>query len=144
ADGRCDARAARGADASAPLPFRCCHGAPFDAPYPVEPHHPVIAPLTIDAEVARDALAAVPELMQYAETFALFTDAEAAAPLTRGRVGLEVLEGFERAPSAFAFSPARGELAWVLAGRAGDDTVIAVLYPLPDGQIGRASCRESV
>lgn len=119
------------------LGFRCCQGggsAPDAAPpYPVEPKRPLIAPLDESAEALRAALATVPELSALASSFDRYARQDVDEALRRGKRRRGNITAWHIAPSAFRWSPARGEEYWVLSGRAEGKGLLALLYPRADG-----------
>ena len=95
-------------------------------------HRPVRA-LAIDSERARAILASMPETSAYAADFTLYGLEQGDAALTRNGHDRSALSGWELAEGPLAWSPAAGELAWILAGRSGDNTLLVVAYPMLDG-----------
>ncbi len=133
-EGRCATRAAVAPDARrADLGFRCCAGEPRDAAYPAEPARPTFREIDVPLDDLRAALTGVPALARYAGAFTPFTADDVSAVFTRGNAEPELPPGVRRASKVVEWSPGPGELAWVVTGRSGGDSILAVIHPLPDG-----------
>jgi hypothetical protein len=140
ADVRCaERRAVPETRAGESIAFRCCGGEAPEVAYPDEPARPTFRVVAVDADTLRRALAQVPELARFAEGFALFDAPDVDGVFVRGHAEAVLPEGVRRLDGVLEWSPAAGELAWVFAGRAGQDSIIAVLYPMPDGSFRHAA-----
>lgn len=138
---RCGARAGATPESSAEdLGFRCCRSPlpPAKAPYPVEPKRPLVYELGADDAAVREVLREVPELAAMADDFRRFDRAEISAALRRGGRSRGSVTAWHITGGAFRWSPVRGEEFWVLSGRSGDRTLLALLYVLPEGRFGHA------
>jgi hypothetical protein len=136
---RCAARTFEVPADAAPSSLRCCHGPAGSPSYPDVTMHREIRDLAVDRDAVRAALRATPQTAPYADSFVPYGIEEGDRALARGDVGRGALGGWELAPGPFAWSPSPGEEAWVLAGSAAGATLIAILYPLPDGRFAHAA-----
>ena len=128
---RCAARrATRPTTTSRHIGFRCCSGPAPEATYPTEPTVARFRMLEVELEELRRVLASVPELAPWAADFRPFDEQEMLRALPEG---VESLHGWELAPGVLRWAPVDGELAWVVTGRSGEDSLVAVLHPMPDG-----------
>lgn len=134
---RCAARRAVAPEGQ-PLAFRCCAGSAPELDYPEVGAHRMFDDLDVDRATLRAALAGVPELAAYADAFELYDRDNALRALARGGA-TEADMQWELAPGPFAWSPSSGEQVWVLAGSSGDSTLLAALYPMPDGSFLHAA-----
>jgi hypothetical protein len=131
---RCGARRAlEPAPSRTRVAFRCCRGAAPDLTYPVEEERRVFTVLRdVDDARLQSILRTIPELARYADGFALFDRYAQDEALTRGGVTRENVT-WRLEPRPLAWSPVRGELAWVFAGRGGGSSIVAVIHPLVGG-----------
>lgn len=134
---RCAARHAVAPEGTA-LAFRCCSGRAPELAYPDVGERRMFRDLGLDDARYRAALASVPELAAYAEGFRAYDHGDALRALARGNA-TEADMHWEIAPGPFAWSPSSGEEVWVLAGTDGTSSLIAALYPLPDGTFRHAA-----
>ena len=135
---RCGARRAVAPGGDEPLAFRCCGGEAPSTAYPDVGVRRMFRDLEVDEARAREILAGVPELARFAQTFHLYDHEDALRALARGGA-TEADMQWELAPGPFAWSPSPGEEVWVITGSAGDETLIAALYPLQGGRFGHAA-----
>jgi len=132
---RCDARTPLADPSDREGAIRCCYGPAPALAYPPVRSGPPFAPLAISVDALRAALASTEELAPWAGAFEPFDVDEAAGAYARADVVADETVRARLAPGPLAWSPAHGEIAWVLAGRSGADTLIAVLYPLDGGGV---------
>lgn len=135
---RCGARQAVTPDGARPMAFRCCAG---DAPAPAYPEvgvRRVFVDLRIDEARVREVLREVPELARFASAFRLYGLEDAQRAIARGGATAEQLS-WELTPGPLAWAPALGEEVWLLTGRSSGSTLIAAIYPLPDGTFRHAA-----
>lgn len=118
------------------LGFRCCSGPEQTASYPTERNRARFRKLTPSTDEVRQWLSEVPELERFAEGFVPFDEETMQRAVDRGQEGLR---GWELTGGVIAWSPGPGEQARVIAGRTGTDSLVAVLYVLPDGSLQHAS-----
>lgn len=118
------------------LGFRCCSGPEQTATYPTEPSRQRFRKLTPSTDEVRQWMRGVPELERFADAFVPFDEEQMQRAVDRGEEGLR---GWELTGGAFAWSPGDGEEARILAGQTGTDSLIALLYVLPDGSLQHAS-----
>lgn len=98
-----------------------------------------IRALPLDATQLRQLLASIPTLAPLASDFKALSNADADAALRKGgrsRIGLQL---FTFLPSAAAWVPTKGKEWWVLSGRSGARTVVAVLRALGAGRFAHAA-----
>jgi len=119
--------------------FRCCGGdAPGDLAYPDVGVRRQFRDLELDTARWREVLGGVPELARFAQTFEPYGEPAATRALARGGVTAEDVP-WSVAPGPFAWSPATGEEVWVVAGRSGESSLLAVLYVNPDETLHHAA-----
>lgn|GEM_PF-231586 len=121
------------------LGFRCC-SAPPDSPVATPVAYPRVArarSMFEDRALAtaelRRILASVPEVARFAQRFTPYDADDVDRALGRGGLSREALGGWALMAGVLLWAPAEGEHVWVLAGTSGPDSLIAVLYPMPDG-----------
>jgi hypothetical protein len=131
---RCGARRALEPNPSrTQVAFRCCRGPMPELSYPLEEERRVFTVLRdVDDARLQSILRTIPELAPYAADFTLFDRYAQEEVLTRGGVTRENV-AWRLEPRPLVWSPVRGEEAWVLAGRGGGSSLIAVIHPLLDG-----------
>ncbi len=135
---RCGVRQAVAPESPRPLAFRCCGG---DAPAPSYPDvglRRVFRDLDLDEARAQELLRSVPELARFAAGFRPYGLEDAQRAIARGGTTADQVT-WEVAPGPFAWSPSVGEEVWILTGRSSGSTVVAALYPLPDGSVRHAA-----
>jgi hypothetical protein len=135
---RCGARQAVAPEGTRPLAFRCCGGDAPDTAYPDVGLRRVFRELDLDEARLRELLRSVPELARFADTFRPYVLEDAQRAIARGGATPEQLT-WELAPGPFAWSPSVGEEVWIVTGKSAGSTVIAALYPLPDGSVRHAA-----
>jgi hypothetical protein len=130
---RCDARVVLADTVDREAAVRCCYGAAPALTYPTPTRLSApFAPLEIDRDALRATLRTMPELASWADAFTPFTLDEAVRAYSRADlIATDVIRA-RVAPGPLLWSPSHGERAWVVAGESGEDTLIAVLYPLDD------------
>ncbi|MDQ3033528.1 MAG: hypothetical protein M3Y87_14005, partial [Myxococcota bacterium] len=136
---RCDARSFELPEGGSPAAFRCCDGEAAELAYPAIEMSRDFRDLAVSAAEVRAELRAIPELAAYAETFEPYGEADGDRALACAGVDRRALAGWELATGAFAWSPSAGEDAWVLSGRSGGVTLVAVLYPLGGGRFAHGA-----
>ena len=121
------------------LGFRCC-SAPPDSAVATPVAYPRVArarSMFEDRALAtaelRQMLASVPEVARFAQRFTPYDADDVDRALGRGGLSREALGGWELMAGVLLWAPAEGEHVWVIAGTSGPDSLIAVLYPMPDG-----------
>ncbi|HJL20292.1 MAG TPA: hypothetical protein RMH99_31790 [Sandaracinaceae bacterium LLY-WYZ-13_1] len=115
------------------LAFRCCGGDPPELPYPDVGDARIFRDLEdVDEARWREILASVPELAAYAEDFTVYGEPQALRALARGGATEEDMQ-WELTRQPFAWSPSPGDEVWVVSGHGGGTSLIAALYPTPDG-----------
>ena len=135
---RCGVR--RTAQAGSPdIGFRCCGGEAPELVYPTEASRAVLEDRSITTEEARAALAGVPELASFAQTFTPFSAADVAQVFVRGGVAENALGARRIVRGALRFAPRPFDEALILTGRSGQTSLIAVLYPTGTGYVHGAS-----
>lgn len=134
---RCDARAPLETTEGREGAVRCCYGAAPSLSYPERRGGMPFTPLEIDLETLRAAMRSTPELAPYADDFTPFDTASAERAYTRADLVVDDVIRARLAAGPLLWSPANGERAWLFAGTSGDETLIAVLYPLdgPEGAV---------
>ena len=135
---RCAARRAARPEGGEALAFRCCSGPWPELAYPDVGAHRMFQDLELERDALRAALKSIPELASYADDFQPYGKEEALRAIARGGA-TEADMHWEIAPGPFAWSPSPGELVWVIAGASGDSSLLAALYPLPDGTFRHAA-----
>lgn len=116
------------------LGFRCCSGAAPDTTYPrVARARAMFEDRAADTSELRRILASVPEVARFAPHFTPYDADDVDRALGRGGLSRGALGGWALMAGVLLWAPADGEHAWVLAGTSGPDSLIAVLYPMPDG-----------
>ena len=95
--------------------------------------------LEVDRGRLREILRAIPELAPFADDFEPFGAEHGDRALACAGADRSALAGWELAPGPFAWSPSPGEETWVLAGRGGGSSVVAVLYVLPGERFSHAA-----
>lgn len=136
---RCDARVFEVPEAAPAAAFRCCHGEPPPASYPEIVRPRDVQDLGVDRDSLRRILRDIPELASFAADFEPYVEADGDRALACAGVDRSALAGWELAPGPFAWSPSPGEETWVLAGRGGGSTLLAVLYVLPGERFSHAA-----
>ncbi|UJR80901.1 formylglycine-generating enzyme family protein [Sandaracinus amylolyticus] len=136
---RCDARVLEVPEAAPAAAFRCCHGTAPAVRYPEVDRPREVVDLTVERDAIRAALRGVPELAAYADDFEPYAEADGDRALACANVDRRALAGWELAPGPFAWSPSPGEATWVVAGRGGGSSLIAVLYVLPGDRFAHAA-----
>jgi hypothetical protein len=129
---RCGARSALAPESTSPAAFRCCGGPAPELEYPDVGLRRVFRDLTLEEPRVREILASVPQTARLANDFRAYTVEDGVRALGRGNATIEAVT-WEMAPGLFAWSPSVGEEVWVFAGRSGESTLLAALYPRPDG-----------
>jgi formylglycine-generating enzyme required for sulfatase activity len=114
------------------LAFRCCGGPAPELDYPDVGERRPFRDLELEPERWREILASVPELAPHADDFQVWGEAQALSALGRGGATEEDMQ-WELTRGPFAWSPSPGEEVWIVAGHGGGVSLIAALYPLPDG-----------
>ncbi len=134
---RCDARMPLETTEGREGAVRCCYGAAPSLAYPERRGGMPFTPLAMDLETLRAAMRSTPELAPYADDFALFDTAAAERAYTRADLVVDDVIRARLAAGPLLWSPTNGERAWLFAGTSGEDTLIAVLYPLdgPEGAV---------
>ena len=136
---RCAARTEQlVADAPA-MAFRCCYGDVNTAEYPVPALVRQFDDTPIELAALREVMASVPELATWAADFVPYGIEDGDRALARGNATRDALAGWELAAGPFRWSPTAGEETLVMAGRSGEDTLIAVLYPREGGRYTHAA-----
>jgi len=120
------------------LAFRCCGGESPDLTYPDVGLRRMFRDLDFDTARWRELLATVPELARFASNFTAFDEVAATRALTRGGATAESVP-WDLAPGPFAWSPTPGEEVWIVAGRSGEVSLLAAIYPNPDGTVHHAA-----
>lgn len=141
-DHRCAARRLVPASSVDPaIAFRCCTGPAPELSYPAEPTAPVFEDVPVDEARLREALAGVPELAAYASGFRLFRDSERAELITRAANSTPpfIVAQNRVVRTVLKWTPVPGETVWVVAGRSGNTSLVAVLHPLGDGTFAHAA-----
>jgi hypothetical protein len=138
---RCGARSR--VERSAKLGFRCCRGAEQAGSYPSPQATGNEAlgakPLALTVEQMRKALAGIESLAALAPSFQPFSTSDADAALRKGKRSRDGITAWSFLPSSIAWTPASGDELVVIAGRSGEQALIAVLYPLGDGAYAHAA-----
>ena len=134
---RCDARTPLETPEGREGAVRCCYGPAPSLAYPERRGGLPFTPLEIDLETLRAAMRSTPELAPYADDFTPFDTATAERAYTRADLVVDDVIRARLAAGPLLWSPANGERAWLFAGTSGEDTLIAVLYPLdgPEGAV---------
>jgi hypothetical protein len=138
---RCGARAM--VDKTSSLAFRCCGGSDQAAPYPA----PALSrdealgakPLELSVDAIRKALSGVPSLAALAPAFQPFSASDADAALRKGKRTRDGITAWAFLPSVIAWTPASADELVIVAGRSGEQALIAALYPLGDGTYAHAA-----
>jgi hypothetical protein len=112
--------------------FRCCSGPSTEVAYPDEAGRRAFRDREIEIEELRRILASLPELARFAPDFRLFSAEEVDAALASGNVTRDQVS-WTLVEHVLVWSPEHGEEAWVVAGRGGGASLVAILHPLPDG-----------
>ena len=120
------------------LGFRCCGGEAPELEYPDVGLRRMFRDLDLEDSRWREVLASMPELSRFAASFVAFTEVAATRALTRGGATAESVP-WDLAPGPFAWSPTPGEEVWVVAGRSGEVSLLAAIYPNPDGTFHHAA-----
>jgi len=125
------------------LSFRCCRGAEQTNAYPTPQATSSDAlgarPMQLSVEQMHKALAGIESLGALAPGFQPFSTSDADAALRKGKRTRDGITAWSFLPSSIAWTPASAEELVVIAGRSGDHTLIAVLYPLGDGTYAHAA-----
>jgi formylglycine-generating enzyme required for sulfatase activity len=122
------------------LGFRCCGGEAPSIPYPtVARARSMFQDRAMETVEARRILASVPEVARFAARFSPYDADDVDRALGRGGLSREALGGWALMAGVLVWAPADGEQAWVFAGTSGPDSLIAVLYPMPDGTFVHAA-----
>jgi hypothetical protein len=136
---RCAARHALAPGEAGPgILFRCCRGSASETPYPGESSRPTFASAQVELDVLRTILRTVPQLAPYANDFTPFSAEEVDQALSRNDLGRESLP-WNFPTGVLEWSPEQGERVWVVAGTGAGSSVVAALYPLPDGSYVHAA-----
>ncbi len=120
------------------LGFRCCGGDAPDLSYPDVGLRRTFRDLELDQSRYREVLASIPELARFADAFVAYAEIAATRALTRGGASADSVL-WDVAPGPFAWSPTPGEEVWIIAGRSGEVSLLAALYPNPDGTFHHAA-----
>lgn len=138
---RCDARVPLNDTRDREGAVRCCYGPPPSLAYPPPRGGLPFAPLDLPLDQLRAAMRSTPELAPWADAFTPFDLAAAERAYTRADLAVDDTLRARLAPGPLLWSPANGERAWIVAGESGEDTLIAVLYPLdgPEGAVVHAA-----
>lgn len=120
------------------LAFRCCGGEAPTLAYPDIGERRLFRELEHDAQRWREIMSTIEPLAAYAEAFQPYGETEALRALARGDAA-EAQMQWELARAPFAWSPSPGEEVWVVAGSSGASTILAAIYPLPDGTFSHAA-----
>lgn len=130
---RCGARHALAPDDAGPsIGFRCCRGAMPELTYPDEPARRVFREREVEPDRLREILRSVPELARFADGFRQFDAAQIDRALARGDHTRESVQ-WNFPEQVLVWSPVAGEEIWVFAGTDGTSSLVAALYPMPDG-----------
>ena len=135
---RCDARTVLDDTAGREGAVRCCYGPAPSLTYPApRPGGAPFAPLEIDLPALRAAMRSTPELAPWADAFTPFDTAAAERAYTRADLAVDDTIRARLAAGPLVWSPIAGERVWLFAGESGEDSLIAVLYPLegPQGAV---------
>ena len=131
---RCASRRADAPESTrAELGFRCCRGPEPEATYPEERHAPRFRDVEMDTNEVRAVLAAVPELASFAEHFEPMGPDHALRALAAGGKTQADLYGWELTQHVLRWAPVSGEEAWVFRGHVPKGSLLAVVFPMPDG-----------
>lgn len=137
---RCAARSGATADSTSDgIGFRCCSGDAARFEYPTEPRRRQIAPLEVDLDAIKAALATHPKLAPLAPQFKPFNGADIARALARGKRSRGNITAWHIADSTFVWSPGQGQQLWVVSGSSGDRSLVAALHVMPDGSLQHAA-----
>jgi hypothetical protein len=136
---RCDARTPLASPIDRDAAVRCCTGPRPSIPYPTPSASPPFASLTISTDALRAALATVPQLAPYAAAFDPYDRTDAERVYARADLIVDETSRARLADGPLLWSPAQGELVWLLAGRSGPHAILAALYPLADGSVIHAA-----
>lgn len=137
---RCGARHVKNpAGGGRALAFRCCGGEAPGVAYP----DVGVRRMWRDLEDVSDArwreiLGAVPELAPYASDFSAYGETAALRALARGGASESDMQ-WELTRHPFAWSPSTGEEVWIVSGAGGGVSLLAALYPHPDGSFSHAA-----
>lgn len=116
------------------LGFRCCSGEAPSVTYPsVARARTMFQDRAVETSEVRRVLASVPEVARFAAHFSPYDADDVDHALGRGGLSREALGGWALMAGVLVWAPADGEQVWVIAGTSGPDSLIAVLYPMPDG-----------
>lgn len=131
-------RATRPETHSRHIGFRCCQSETndLDVTYPEERVSSRFRDAAIAQEEQRSILRAVPSLARFADEF-VPTSADSA--LRAVGDDLAILRGWELPTGVLRWSPTDREEIWILSGRSGDDTLLAAVFPMPDGSYRHAA-----
>lgn len=136
---RCGTRqAVDPASAGRALAFRCCGGDPPELAYPDVGLRRMFRELALEPRRWREILAGVPELARYAEAFEPFGETAAIQALARGHASEAEMQ-WELTRGPFAWSPSPGEEVFIVSGRSEEVSLLAAVYPMPDGTFRHAA-----
>jgi hypothetical protein len=136
---RCAARTEQVVVDAPAMAFHCCYGAPNTMAYPAPEMVRQFNDAPIELSALREVLSSVPELAAWAADFVPYGTEDGDRALARGNATRDALAGWELAQGPFRWSPTAGEETLVMAGRSGEDTLIAVLYPRDGGRYTHAA-----
>jgi hypothetical protein len=125
------------------LGFRCCRGAEPTNAYPTPEASGSaelgVRALKLSVEEMQKALAGIESLAALAPGFQPFSNGDADAALRKGKRTRDGITAWSFLPSSIAWTPAPAEELVVIAGRSGEQALLAVLYPLGDGTYTHAA-----
>lgn len=137
---RCSARRAAAPDLGArDLGFRCCRGPEAELAYPEVGERSRFRDREMPTSELRQVLASVPELARFAADFVPADAEDATRALARGDHDRTTVNGWEVADHVLRWSPVPGEEAWVITGTGAGSTLLALVYPMPDGSFRHAA-----
>lgn len=133
---RCGARSATSPTSTdRTIGFRCCRGEAPKLDYPDVGFTSRFRLRPVTGDEARAILSKIPELEEYATDFRPFRADEIDEALAAGGQTRQSLNGWEIAEGLLRWSPRPGDEAWVLVGRGAGSSLLAVLYPLGNGEV---------
>lgn len=120
------------------LGFRCCSAAAdpsaATATYPrITRARNMFEDRAMTRDELRRILATVPEVARFAAHFDPYDAVDVDRALGRGGLSRDALGGWSLMAGVLLWAPTEGEQVWILTGTSGPDSLIAVLYPMPDG-----------
>jgi hypothetical protein len=122
------------------LGFRCCSGDEAEASYPpVARNRSMFQDRTVETPELRRILGSLPELARFAQRFTPFDAEDVDRALGRGGQPRDSLGGWAAMNGVLVWAPTDGESVWIVAGTSGPDSLLAALYPMPDGSFLHAA-----